>query len=298
MPAHHHHHGPPAGQSFGTAFAIGIALNTIFVIVEVLIGFLAGSMALVADGIHNFTDVIALVLAWTGYWFQSRKPRGRFTYGFGAVSIQSAVINAFLLVAGVTLIFWESLSRLRHPEPVPGGTLMAVAGIGILINGATALLFMRGSKDDVNIRGAFIHMAADAGVSLGVVIAGGIVVLTGWTIVDPLVGIAIAVLVLFSSWELLTESLNLALHAAPKNVDMTALAAWLRSRPGVAGFHDLHVWPLSTNKTALSVHLEMPDVQETDELLHELGHELHEHFGIEHATIQIESAPGGCGHGC
>lgn len=298
MEGHHHDHGGHAPQSFGAAFAIGIALNTAFVIVEVLIGLRADSMALVADGVHNFADVISLVLAWVGYWFQSRKPSGRFTYGYGAVSIQSAVINAFLLVGGVTLIFWESIARLRHPEEVPGGTLMVVAGIGILINGATALLFMKGSKGDVNIRGAFIHMAADAGVSLGVVIAGGVVLLTGWTIVDPLVGIAIAVMILLSSWELLTESLNLALHAAPKSVDLKALQAWLLSQPGVAGIHDLHVWPLSTNKTALSAHVEISGVGDTDALLHELSHELHEKFGIEHATIQTETASGGCGHGC
>ena len=298
MEGHHHDHGGHAPQSFGAAFAIGIALNTAFVIVEVLIGLRSDSMALVADGVHNFADVISLVLAWVGYWFQSRKPSGRFTYGYGAVSIQSAVINAFLLVGGVTLILWESIARLRHPEEVPGGTLMVVAGIGILINGATALLFMKGSKGDVNIRGAFIHMAADAGVSLGVVIAGGVVLLTGWTIVDPLVGIAIAVMILLSSWELLTESLNLALHAAPKSVDLKALQTWLRSQPGVVGIHDLHVWPLSTNKTALSAHVEISGIGDTDALLHELSHELHEHFDIEHATIQTETAAGGCGHGC
>jgi cobalt-zinc-cadmium efflux system protein len=293
-----HDHGGHAPQSFGAAFAIGIALNTVFVIVEILIGLRADSMALVADGVHNFSDVISLALAWVGYWFQSRKPSGRFTYGYGAVSIQSAVINAFLLVAGVTLILWESVSRLGHPEDVPGGTLMIVAGIGIFINGATALLFMKGSKGDVNIRGAFIHMAADAGVSLGVVLAGGVVLLTGWTIVDPLVGIAIAVLILVSSWELLAESLNLALHAAPKRVDLKALQAWMLARPGVSGIHDLHVWPLSTNKTALSAHVQIAGVADTDALLHELSHELHEQFGIDHTTIQTEVKSGGCGHGC
>ena len=293
-----HHHGSHAPQSFGAAFAIGIALNTAFVIVEILIGLRADSMALVADGVHNFADVISLVLAWVGYWFQSRKPSGRFTYGFGAVSIQSAVINAFLLVAGVTLILWESISRLRSPEPVPGGILMVVAGIGILINGATALLFMKGSKGDVNIRGAFIHMAADAGVSLGVVIAGGVVLLTGWTVVDPLVGIAIAIIILASSWELLAESLNLALHAAPKSVDLNGLQTWLLAQPGIDGIHDLHVWPLSTNKTALSAHVQISGVTDTDALLHQISHGLHEKFGIEHSTIQTEAKPGGCGHGC
>ena len=293
-----HHHGSHAPQSFGAAFAIGIALNTAFVIVEILIGLRADSMALVADGVHNFADVISLVLAWVGYWFQSRKPSGRFTYGFGAVSIQSAVINAFLLVAGVTLILWESISRLRSPEPVPGGILMVVAGIGILINGATALLFMKGSKGDVNIRGAFIHMAADAGVSLGVVIAGGVVLLTGWTVVDPLVGIAIAIIILASSWELLAESLNLALHAAPKSVDLNGLQTWLLAQPGIDGIHDLHVWPLSTNKTALSAHVQISGVTDTDALLHQISHGLHEKFGIEHSTIQTEAKPGGSGHGC
>jgi len=294
----HHHHGHGERQSFGNAFAIGILLNTVFVIAEVLIGFRVDSMALVADGVHNFADVISLVLAWVGYWFQSRKPSGRFTYGYGAVSIQSAVINAFLLVAAVTLIFWEAMNRLRHPEPVPGGILMVVAGIGILVNGATAMLFMKGSKGDVNIRGAFVHMTADAGVSLGVVLAGGIVLATGWTIVDPLVGIAIAAMILLSSWELVAESLNLALHAAPKSVDMAALREWLLSRPGVAGIHDLHVWPLSTNKTALSAHVELSGVTDTDAFLHELSHGLHEGFGIGHCTVQTESRPGGCGHGC
>lgn len=299
MDGHHHHdHAGHAPQSFGNAFAIGISLNTIFVVAEVLIGLRVDSMALVADGVHNFADVISLVLAWVGYWFQSRKPSGRFTYGYGAVSIQSAVINAFLLVAAVTLIFWEAVSRISHPEPVPGGILMVVAGVGILINGATALLFMKGSKGDVNIRGAFIHMAADAGVSLGVVLAGGIVVLTGWTIVDPLVGIAIAVMILLSSWELLTESLNLALHAAPKSVDLRALREWMLSFPGVAGIHDLHVWPLSTNKTALSAHVQVAGLAEPDEFLHELSHGLHEKFGIAHSTIQTEENPDGCGHGC
>lgn len=298
MEGHHHNHGGHAPQSFGTAFAIGIALNTAFVIVEILIGLRADSMALVADGVHNFADVISLVLAWVGYWFQSRKPSGRFTYGFGAVSIQSAVINAFLLVAGVTLILWESINRLLEPEPVPGGILMVVAGIGILINGATALLFMKGCKGDVNIRGAFIHMAADAGVSLGVVVAGGVVLLTGWTIVDPLVGIAIAAMILFSSWELLAESLNLALHAAPKSIDLNGLQSWLLAQPGIDGIHDLHVWPLSTNKTALSAHVQISGVTDADALLHKISHGLHEKFGIEHSTIQTEANPGGCGHGC
>ncbi len=301
MDGHHHHdHGGHhhAPQSFGSAFAIGISINSLFVAVEILIGFRINSMALVADGVHNFADVISLVLAWVGYWFQSQKPSGRFTYGYGAVSIQSAVINAFLLVAAVTLIFWEALERFWKPEPVAGGVLMVVAGIGILVNGATALLFMKGSKGDVNIRGAFIHMAADAGVSLGVVVAGGVVLLTGWTVVDPLVGIAIAVMILLSSWELLTESLNLALNAAPKSVDMAALRGWLLARTGVTGIHDLHVWPLSTNKTALSAHVQVSGIPDNDAFLHELSHELHEKFGIAHSTIQTETTPGGCGHGC
>jgi len=297
MGDHHHHHAEETA-SFGAAFIIGIALNAAFVAAEVVIGLRVDSMALVADGAHNFADVISLVLAGIGYWFQSRKPSGRFTYGFGGVSIQSAVINAFLLVAGVTLILWESFSRLARPEPVPGGVLMVVAGIGILINGGTALLFMRGSKGDVNIRGAFIHMAADAGVSLGVVVAGAIVLLTGWTIIDPLVGIAIGLMILWSSWELLAESLNLALQAAPKSVDLDALKTWILSRPGVVGLHDLHVWPLSTNKTALSAHVQVESAPDHDGFLHDLSHGLHENFGIRHVTIQTEVSSGGCGHGC
>ena len=298
MAGHHHDHGGHAPQSFGAAFAIGIALNSAFVIAEVLIGLRSNSMALVADGVHNFADVISLALAAAGYWFQSRKPSGRFTYGYGAVSIQSAVLNAFLLVGGVTLILWESITRLRNPEAVSGGVLMIVGGVGILVNGATALLFMKGSEGDVNIRGAFVHMAADAAVSLGVVAAGGIVLLTGWELIDPLVGIAISIMILISSWELLTESLNLALNAAPKRVDLAALKAWILEQPGVRGIHDLHVWPLSTSKTALSAHVQIAAIEDTDSFLHEFSHGLDEKFGIEHATIQTEASPDGCGHGC
>ncbi len=297
MSDHHPHHGA-SQQSFGAAFLIGIALNSVFVVAEIAIGLRVDSLALVADGVHNFADVISLVLAGLGYWFQSRKPTGRFTYGFGGVSIQSAVINAFLLVAGVTLILWESIGRLGHPEEVPGGVMMAVAGVGIVINGVTALLFMKGSKGDVNIRGAFIHMAADAAVSLGVVLAGGLVLLTGWTAIDPLVGIAIGVLILWSSWELLVESLNLSLQAAPKSVDLPALKTWLLAHPGIRGIHDLHVWPLSTNRTALTVHLQTSGIDGTDEFLREVSHGLHEQFGIAHSTLQLETTPEGCGHAC
>ena len=194
----HSHHSP---TNFGPAFAIGIALNSAFVAVEVAVGFSVNSMALVADAVHNLSDVFALILAWIGFWFQSRQPSGRFTYGYGRVSIQAALINVLLLVSGVGAILWESIKRFSHPEPVAGGVMMLVAGIGILINGGTALLFMK-SGGDVNIRGAFVHMAADAAVSLGVVIAGGLVLITQWQWIDPLMGVAIGLLVLVSSWGL------------------------------------------------------------------------------------------------
>lgn len=296
MPGHHHH--GPAQPSFGPAFLIGIALNSAFVVAEIAIGIRVDSLALIADGVHNFADVISLVLAGIGYWFQGRKPAGRFTYGFGGVSIQSAAINAFLLVAGVTLILWESVGRLRHPGEVPGGVMMAVAAVGIAVNGVTALLFMKGREGDVNIRGAFVHMASDAAVSLGVVIAGGLVLLSGWTLIDPIVGIGIGLMILWSSWELLVESLNLCLQAAPRSIDLAALKGWLLSHPRVEGLHDLHVWPLSTNRTALSAHLQVSGSGQPDDLLHELSHGLHEKFGIAHSTIQLESGPGDCGHGC
>lgn len=291
---HSHSHAP---ANFGPAFAIGIALNTVFVAVEIGIGLWVNSMALVADAVHNLSDVFALILAWIGFWFQSRKPAGRFTYGFGRVSIQAALINAAILIVGVGAILWESIQRFAHPQPVEGGVMMLVAGIGILINGGTALLFMRGGND-VNIRGAFIHMAADAAVSLGVVIAGGLVLLTEWEWIDPLVGVGIAGMILISSWGLVRESVNLSLDAAPEKMNISAIRQWFTEQKAVESLHDLHVWPLSTNKTALTAHLVVGDAVDTDALLSELAEEIEAHFGISHVTLQIEKSSRACERGC
>jgi len=291
---HAHHHAP---ANFGPAFAIGIALNSVFVAVELAIGFWVNSMALVADALHNLSDVFSLVLAWVGFWFLSRKPSGRFTYGFGRVSIQAALINVAILLVGVGAILFESIQRFAKPEPVEGGAMMIVAGIGILINGGTALLFMRGGSD-VNIRGAFVHMAADAAVSLGVVVAGALVLLTSWDWIDPLVGVMIAGVILVSSWGLVRESVNLSLDAAPENVNVPGIREWFLQQAGVESLHDLHVWPLSTNKTALTAHLVIADGIDADALLKELAEEIEEHFAITHITIQLEKASQACPHGC
>lgn len=290
-----HHHAP---ANFGAAFGIGIALNSLFVVVEIAVGLGVNSMALVADAVHNLSDVFALILAWIGYWFQTRKPSTRFTYGFGRVSIQAALINAVILIVGVGVILWESAQRFAKPAPLEGGVMMIVAGIGILINGGTALLFMRGGND-VNIRGAFVHMAADAGVSLGVVIAGGLVMLTSWYWIDPLVGVAIGLLVLFSSWGLVRESFHLSLDAVPQKIQVSAIREWFLQQEHVSSLHDLHVWPLSTNKTALTAHLIVGhEMTDSDALLRYLSKGIEAHFGIAHVTLQIEKSEAICEHGC
>jgi cobalt-zinc-cadmium efflux system protein len=282
---HHHSHAP---ADFGRAFAIGVALNTGFVIVEAAYGFLANSLALLADAGHNLGDVLGLLMAWGAAVLVKRRPTARHTYGMKRSSILASLFNAVLLLVAVGMILWEAVQRLARPEPVIETTVIWVAAIGIAINTGTALLFMRGGKGDINIRGAFLHMASDAAVSLGVVIAAVAVMMTGWLWLDPAVSIAIALVITWGTWSLLSASVNLALDAVPANIDPQKIDAYFAALPGVTEVHDLHIWAMSTTDVALTAHLVRPGAGLDDELLGKVCHDMQERFGIGHVTVQIE----------
>jgi len=282
---HDHDHGPP---SHTRAFAVGVALNLAFVAVEASYGLRAHSLALVADAGHNLSDVVGLLLAWGAATLGARRPSPRRTYGLRRTSILAALANAILLLIAVGAIAWEAVLRLRTPEPVASGVVIVVALIGIGINTATALLFLRGRKKDMNIRGAFLHMAADAGVSAGVVVAALIMTRTGWLWLDPAVSLAIAAVITIGTWGLLRDSVNLALDAVPDGIAPDQVEAYLAGLPGVQAVHDLHIWGMSTTHVALTAHLVKPLVENEDQLLADTCHELHDRFGIEHATLQVE----------
>ena len=286
---HGHHHGP---ASYGRAFGVGIALNLGFVGVEAVYGLMANSMALIADAGHNLSDVLALAMAWLASLLAQRKPSRRFTYGLRSSSILAALANSMLLLVVSGAILWEAIQRVFRPETVGSGTIIWVAAIGIAINTATALMFMRGRKDDLNIRGAFLHMAADALVSAGVVAAGLGIMFTGWAWLDPLVSILIVGAILWSTWGLLADSVSLSLHAVPPGIDASAIRHYLASLPNVAEVHDLHIWGMSTTETALTAHLVMSGCYPSDAFIAEAVHELHEHFQVGHATLQVESGDG------
>ncbi|MCP5379337.1 MAG: cation transporter [Novosphingobium sp.] len=289
---HAHSHAP---ADFGRAFAIGVVLNSGFVAVEAIYGWIAGSMALIADAGHNLSDVLCLLIAWAASVAARRPPSARFTYGLKSGSILAAMANAALLLVALGMILIETLRRLWQPAPVEGETVMIVAAIGIAINTATALLFMRGRKHDINIRGAFLHMAADALVSAGVVLAGLLIVLTGRLWIDPLTSLVIVAVIAWGTWGLLKDSVAMALLAVPAGIDEGAVRHFLLSRAGVHSVHDLHIWPMSTTETALTAHLVMPGGHPGDGFLHELAHQLEATFGIHHATLQVEhAANAGC----
>lgn len=298
---HHHehehsHHGHGHGHShapasFGRAFAIGIALNLGFVVVEGTYGIISGSMALVADAGHNLSDVLGLVIAWGATILTARPPSARFTYGFKSSSILAALVNASLLFIALGAIMVETIRRLIDPPPVDGGPVMIVAGIGIVINTITALLFMRGRAHDINIRGAYLHMAADAAVSAGVVVAGLLITVTGARWIDPVTSLVIVGVIAIGTWSLLKDSLRMGLHAVPSGINERKVRTFLHDQPGVTGVHDLHIWPMSTTETALTAHIVIPAGHPGDHFLHELAHELEHEFGIGHATVQIETAP-------
>ena len=298
-----HHHG--GGGNFGRAFIIGIILNLTFVVVETIYGFAANSMALLADAGHNLSDVLGLVVAYVGMLLVKRRPSPRFSYGLKKSSILAALINALLLLVAVGGIIAEAIRRLIEPEPSNGSTVMAVAAVGIVINGATALLFARGRKGDINIRGAYLHMIADAAVSAAVVVAGLAIVLTGERWIDPAISLVVAAVILWGTWGLLTESTFMTLAGTPKNIEAAQVARALETLPGVVGTHHLHIWSLSTTETAMTVHLQVGDAVDRDLILRQANAYVHQMFGIDHSTIQVECpAPspaddcpkGDCGH--
>lgn len=280
---HHHPHEPNNNR----AFALGIGLNVVFVAIEIIYGFAANSSALLADAGHNASDVLSLVFAWTATWMATWKPTGKYTYGYRKTTILVSILNALLLFGAVVAIGWDAIEKLKNPEPVAGNQVMIVAGIGIVINTLTALLFMKGQKDDLNIKGAFLHMAADAGVSLGVVVAGLFISLTGKTWIDPVTSFLIIAVILWGTWRLFTDSIDLALDAVPKHIDPEKVREVLLAKNGVNDIHDLHVWAMSTTQVALTAHLIMPGGY-NDQFIAELQKDLKKQFGIVHTTFQIE----------
>ena len=284
---HDHDHSAPS-TDHNRAFALGIVLNLGFVAVEAGYGFHANSLALLADAGHNLSDVLGLALAWGASILVMRDRTARRTYGFRRSSILAALANALFLLIAVGGIVWEAWQRLRTPEPIASGTVMIVAAIGIAINTATALLFLRGRAKDLNIRGAFLHMAADAAVSAGVVGAALAIQRTGAQWIDPVTGLVIAVVITVGTWGLLRDSVDLAMDAVPPGIDPTEVEAYLGALPGVTRVHDLHIWGMSTTHVALTAHLVRPSASNDDALLAQAGHDLHHRFGIEHVTLQVE----------
>src|SRR6185437_2150528 len=292
---HHHHHGHShAPADFGFAFAVGIALNLGFVIIEAGYGVFSHSMALIADAGHNLGDVLGLGVAWMANRLVQRAPSPRFTYGLRSSSILAALFNAVFLLIATGAIAVEAVQRFFQPQAVAGRTVIVVAAIGIVINFATALLFARGRKDDLNIRGAFQHMMADAAVSLGVVIAGFAIVATGLNWIDPAVSLLVSAVIVAGTWSLLRDSMKMTLHGVPPGVDEQAVRRFLEACPGVCALHDLHIWPMSTTETALTCHLIIPSGHPGDAELRRITDLLRDKFAIPHATIQIETDEQDC----
>ncbi len=290
-PAHDHTHshgGDARGPRLGRAFAAGIALNVAFVIAEVILGLMANSLALVADAMHNLSDVVGLVLAWGASALALRPPSARFTYGFRGSTILAALANAMLLLVVTGGIAWEALHRLKNPGIVNETLMIWVAIAGIVINGVTAWFFMADRKSDLNVRGAYLHMAADAGVSAGVALAGAGMLLTGWLWLDPAVSLVIVATIFVGTWGLLRDSVKLALHAAPESVDPGEVRGYLCALKGVAEVHDLHIWGMSTTETALTAHLVMPSGHPGDDFIAHVVHDIEHRFRIGHVTLQIE----------
>ncbi len=288
-PGYHGHTHVPT--SHGRAFAIGVVLNSVFVVVELVYGIMADSMALIADAGHNLSDVLSLLLAWGAAKLATRPASERFTYGYKSSTIIAAIANAMLLLVALGMILMETIERFSDPQPVQAGTVMIVAGIGIVINTATALMFMRGGKDDLNIRGAFLHMAADALVSLGVVISGALIWWTGALWLDPVTSLIIVALIGATTWGLLKDSVKLGLNAVPDHINIAKVRDFLETQPGVTTVHDLHIWPMSTTEAALTAHLIMPEGHPGDCFLFNLAVELKRDYNIEHSTFQVELKP-------
>ena len=284
---HSHHHTPP---DFNRAFAVGVSLNVVFVIIEAVFGVLSDSLALLTDASHNLSDVIGLLLAWGAATLARRKPSPRRTYGYSRATILASLFSGLLLMGAVGAIGWEAINRLMAPAQPAGITIMLVAAVGVVINTVTALFFFKGKDSDLNIRGAYLHMAADAAVSLGVVISGALIWIYGWSWIDPIISLVIALVILLSTWGLLRDSLNLAVDAVPRKVDPEKVRSYLAGLAGVQAVHDLHIWPMSTTDTALTVHLVMQPLPADNRFLHDAAHGLEHDFHIQHATIQVEAA--------
>lgn len=291
---HDHDHGQ---ASHGRAFALGVGLNVAFVLLEAFFGWRSGSLALIADAGHNSSDALGLLLAWGASALATWQPTPRRTYGMRRASILAAVANAVILLVAIGGIAWEAIRRFQQPAPVASSMVIWVAAIGVVINGVTAALFMAGRHGDVNIRGAFLHMAADAGVSLGVVVAGVAMLLTGWRWLDPVVSLLVAGVVLVSTWGLLRDSVNLALDAVPADIDLPQVATVLGTLPDVDAVHDLHIWAMSTTETALTAHLIVAQLPDPNRLIQQACQILRERFGIDHVTLQFErpATPSPCG---
>ena len=283
--AHHHGHAP---EGHGRAFAAGIALNLLIVLVEIAYGVIGHSMALLSDAAHNVSDVLGLALAWAATVLARRKPSARRTYGLRRMTILAALGNAVFLLVGTGGVSWEAIRRMPDPGPVDARIVMFVAGGAAVVNAASALLFSKGRHDDLNVRSAFLHLAGDATIAAGVVVSGFIVLKTKWTLVDPITSLVVSLLVLYSTWSLLKDSLNLALDAVPEGIDPEEVRSFLCTLPGVTEIHDLHIWAMSTTENALTAHLVMPERAGNPTFLGDACKALHERFRIEHSTLQVE----------
>ncbi len=289
--SHHHHdhsHSHTAPQSFNLAFAVAVSLNLGFTIFQIIFAFLANSMSLMADAVHNFGDVFGLVLAWGASWLLTLPARKRYSYGFKKTTVLAAITNALILVSTTILIAYESINKFLHPATVHAPIVIAVALIGIVINGGTALLFMKGAHDDLNIKGAFLHLIGDALISIGVVLGGVLIYYTHYLWIDPLVGLGIVIMILWGTWGLLRDSVGLILDAVPRHIDQPKIQEFLQNLPKVQAVHDLHIWGLSTKEVALTVHLIMPGGALTDADYDRINEVLKEKFRIDHTTIQVE----------
>ncbi len=298
--AHSHRHSHGAGHShshvpadFGTAFAVAAVLNVALILAQVIVGVAANSIALLADAGHNLGDVLGLLVAWAAHVLARRQPTERYTYGLRSASILAALFNAATLLIAAGAIVWEAVRRMSAPGDVAGGAVIAAAAAGIVINGFSAWLLMRGHRDDLNVRGAFLHLLADAGVSVGVVLGGIVILMTGWNWVDPVISILISVVIVWGTWGLLRESTQLAMNAVPSRIVASEVRESLAQLPGVTSVHDLHIWAMSTTEIALTAHLVMPSGHPGDTFLVETGRMLDHRFGIAHPTLQIELSDAG-----
>lgn len=277
-----------AVQQETTAFKVGVLLNSIFIVLEASYGFASGSLALVADAGHNLSDVLGLLISWLAIWLGTKSANAKYTYGYKSSSILAALFNAVFLLVAIGAISVEAIQRLSNPGPVAEWDVIIVAAVGVLVNGFTAFLFMKGQKHDLNIKGAFLHMAADAGVSIGVVIAGFVILKTGWFWLDPVISLLIAIVILIGTWGLLRDAMNYSLEAVPNNIDQAKIYDFLMSQPTINQVHDLHIWGMSTTETAMTVHLCRSTLDHNNEFLETMNKQLSDQFPLTHITIQVE----------